>query len=146
MKTTQDFLETYTELSAERAELMNRRTELENDLAEVRNKIAHLDEVLNHLAPLGDVVWPANEIMGLGLTDAIRRVLKTSTEKLSAQDVREKLVDGLYDLDGLTAPMASIYKVLHRLLDSEEVEREREGTNVFYRWKTAPLSDEDIPF
>jgi len=147
MKTTEEFRRTYDDLSAEKDELTNRRTELENELAEVKTKIAHLDEVLDHLAPLSSIAYIETDIMGFGLTDAIRRVLTNSVDKLSATDVKQRLLENCYDLSGLSSPMASIYKVLSRLEDSGEAEREREGSKVFYKWKRSiPISDEDIPF
>ena len=146
MKTSEDFRRAYEEFMSEKADLMNRRTELENDLSEVRTKIAHLDEVIDHLAPLGSIAHMETDIMGFGLTDAIRRVLLNATDKLSAQDVRQQLEENLYDLKGLSAPMASIYKVLSRLEESGEIDRERDGGRVFFRRKASPISDEDIPF
>ena len=140
-----DFSKTWFELGAERDALVNKRTELETDLAEVRNKIAHLDAVLDHLAPLANLPWDDN-IVGLGITDAIRRVLQDSSERLSAQEVRQRLIEKGYNLSELTAPMASIYKVLSRLEESKEIEKEKEGSKVFYAWIRTPISDEDIPF
>jgi hypothetical protein len=139
-----DFAARWGELAGERLSLISRRTDLETELIEVRNKLLHLEEALNHLAPLANLT---SEIAGLGITDAIRLVLQSSDDKLSAQDIRQQLSDGGFDLGQLTAPMASIYKVLSRLEESKEVEKEKEGTKVFYRWKTtSPMSDEDIEF
>jgi hypothetical protein len=144
---TVDFAQTYSELSFERHSQINRRTELETELVEVRNRIAHLDEVLAHLAPLADISVDPNSIAGLGLTDAIRKILVTADDKMTAQDIRKRLVELDYDLSGLTAQMASIYKILSRLVeDSKEVDREKEDGRVYYKWKHPPITDEDIPF
>lgn len=145
----QDFAKTWHEVNKERFDLLNQRTTLETELSEVKTKISHLSEVLNHLAPLAGLMYANEEnISTLGLTDAIRSILKRSSdERMSPQDVRTRLGERGYDLSGLSAPMASIYKILTRLVDdSEEVEREREDGRVYYRWKSTPITDEDIPF
>jgi hypothetical protein len=144
----EDFGKTWKEVFMERSALLNHRTNLETELIELRNKIAHLDEVLNHLAPLAGLMYAnEEEISSLGITDAIRSILKRSGERLSPQDIRRLLSEKGYDLTGLSAPMASIYKILSRLVDdSQEVEREKEGGRVYYRWKHPPITDEDIPF
>ena len=142
----QDFEKTWQVLNAERNDLVNQRNDLEMDLIEVRNKLAHLSEVLDHLAPMAGMSSP-DEITSLGITDAIRMVLQSSTERMSPQDVRKTLADSSYDLSGLTSPMASIYKILSRLADeSGEAVREREDGRVYYKWKSSPITDEDIPF
>jgi len=142
-----DFAKTWSELQVERQELFNRRTDLETELSEVRTKISHLNEVLNHLGPLADISFSEDNISALGITDAVRLVLRGSSGRLSAQDIRKELVDKGYDLSTLSVPMASIYKILSRLSDDDgEVEREKEEGRVYYKWKIPPMTDEDIPF
>jgi len=145
-----DYEKTWDELSAERRTLVEQRTTLENELNEIRTKIAHLEEILNHLEPLAGIPW-LESIAGMGITDAIRAVLSRTKDSLSAQDVRQSLLQGGFDMSGLTQPMASIYKVLARLVDdSKEAERQKdESGKVTYRWKrTEPteITDDDIPF
>ena len=140
----QQLKDTWFELNRERARLVNQRTDLETELSEVNNKLAHLAEVLNHLAPLSGMNFEET-ISGLGITDAIRSILKHANERLSAADVRRSLTEQGFDFTGHTAPNASIYKVLNRLVTAEEVEREKdeESSRVYYKWK---ITDEDIPF
>jgi hypothetical protein len=140
-----DFMSEWSRIWEEREKQLNLRTDLETDLAEVRHKISHLDKVLEHLAPLANMSSPSCNISDLGITDAVRTVLRKANRKLSAPEIRKELADKGYDLSSLSAPMASIYKILSRL--SDEVEREKEdGGRVFFRWKHTPISDEDIPF
>jgi hypothetical protein len=146
-----DFAKTWHDLMAEKMRLFDQRTGLETELFEVRKKISHLTEVIDNLAPLAGLGYTSDgDLSQLGLTDAMRSVLKNSDERLSAQDLRRLLVEKGYDLSGLSAPMASIYKILSRLTeDPGEVEREKEEGRVYYRWKqetSGPLTDEDIPF
>jgi hypothetical protein len=146
-----DYEKTWRDLSAERTALLDRRVNHETQLIEINNEISHLDEVLSHLAPLAGM---SDSIPGMGITDAIRSILRNSSERMSAKEVFGELEEGGYDLSRLTAPMASIYKILSRLVnDSKEVERETEGDGafgrVFYKWKRydgPEITDEDIPF
>lgn len=143
---TASFRKTYLEISGERSNLIGRRTDLETELSETRNKIAHLDEILDHLSPLIGIPARNDSLHSLGLTDAIRAVIHIDSERFTPTDVRERLQERGYDLSDLTAPMASIYKVLSRLADDpdERLTREKEEGRVYYRF--AGISDEDIPF
>ncbi|MGA9545356.1 MAG: hypothetical protein WBQ85_17400 [Candidatus Sulfotelmatobacter sp.] len=143
-----DHAKIWSDYFAERQRLAKHRDGLETDLNETRRKLAHLDEILNHLRPLADMADTDEAMASLGITDAIRCVLRHSDERLSAQDVRQQLVDRGYDLSDLTAPLSSIYTILGRLSqgDDSEVEREKEEGRVYYKWKVPPITDEDIPF
>jgi hypothetical protein len=143
---TSDFARTFSELSAERSRQVNRRTELETELVDVRNRITHLDEALAHIAPLADISFNPDSIAGLGLTDSIRKILVLSDERVAAKDIHKRLRELDYDFSSLTAPMASIYKILSRLEESGEVERQKEDGRITYSWKVEPIRDEDIPF
>lgn len=138
--------ETYWKISKERDSLVSRRNDLETDLSDTRKKIAHIDEVLNHLAPMLGMTHRAGGLTGLGITDAIRHVIHRNGERFAPADVRERLQEAGYDLSDLTAPMASIYKILGRLAESpfEQLQREKEDGRVYYKF--TGISDEDIPF
>lgn len=142
-----DFEKTRAALMGEKSALIEQRTSLENELIEIRQKISHLEEILNHLAPLVGIAYDdVNDIPKLGLTDAIRTILKSANgDRMSAGDVRQKLIDCGYDLTELTAPMQSIYKILSRITEDEnsDFEREKEEYRVYFKWKG--ISDDDIP-
>jgi hypothetical protein len=138
-------------LFLKRFELHSRRSDLEAQLSDVNNQIAHLREVMAHLGPL--VGLPDGEsITALGITDAVRWVLKNSEDRLSPNEVRDMLAQKDYDLSNLTAPMGSIYKILSRLSSDNnrpEVLREKdEDGKVYYKWKREEvgITDDDIPF
>jgi len=154
-----DYLKTHSELTAERYKLTDERTSLETQLNEINNKISHLDEALRHLAPLAGMTDSQGSITGLGITDAIRTVLRNASrieggERMTASDIRRTLNEKGFDFSGMSQPMASIYKILSRLVDdSQEVERERieleeGGIRTVFWWKiTEPeISDEEVPF
>lgn len=143
-----DYCNRWYELVGEKGRLEDRRAALEAELSEIKTQIEHLDEVLNHLAPLAGICF-GKTVSNLGITDAIRTILRESQDRLSAQEVRRLLEDKGFDLSRYTSPMASIYKILGRLTDdSQEVEREKEDYKVFFRWKAENqgITDEDIPF
>ena len=140
-----DYRKTWFDICNERQHLISRRTELENDLVEIRNSISHLDEIIDHLAPLAGMAVDREDIAKLGLTDAIRAILRVKKERLAPQDVRQRLIEKGYDLSSLTAPMASVYKILNRLYAADEVAREKQDDgSVFYEWKG--ITDDEIPF
>lgn len=145
-----DYGEAWTSLVRERSTLRDQRASLETELSEVRIKIAHLDAILSHLEPLAGLSW-SESLSGLGITDAIRAVLSKSESRMSAKDVHGALEAGGFDMSGLTQPMASIYKVLSRLVDdSGEAEREKDDDGrVFYKWKreeSTEITLDDVPF
>jgi hypothetical protein len=147
----EEFALHWSAFQTEKWELVDRRTILETELSEISTKITHLDSLLEHLAPLSGITTN-EDISGLGITDAIRAVLKGSKERMSATEVRSTLVERGFDLSDHSAPMASIYKILGRLTEDGDssVEREKEDGRVFYRWKdptgSAEITDDDIPF
>ena len=140
----EDFRKQWLDIVHENRRLTDLRTSLELELSEVTNKIRHLQELLRHLAPLAGYDHEAS-ISGLGITDAIRNVLRDSKSRLSAAEVKVKLTERGFDFDGHTAPNASIYKILNRLsVEGGEVKRTREDDGkVFYEWI---ITDDDIPF
>ena len=147
----EDFKATWQRMYDESLELEDRRNILETELNEVKRQIAHIEGALNHLRPLAGL---SEDVAALGITDAIRLVLKNSKERMSPSDVRRTLHTKGFDLSGYSAPMASVYKILSRLADDPKqlVGRERDENGVFYRWVTdeyaqsAEISDDDIPF
>jgi hypothetical protein len=142
----EEYHDRWLELSRERERLTDQRATIETELSEINTQIDHLEEVLSHLAPLAGIS-SGRDLSGLGITVAIRTILKGSGERLSAQDVRRLLDERGFDLSRYSSPMASIYKILARLAeDHEEITREKEDFKVFYHWVTPEISDDDIPF
>jgi uncharacterized protein YhaN len=142
----EQYRETWDRLSNECHELEEKRDGLETDLSEVKSQIAHLEQVLNHLRPLAGLAVD-DDISDLGITEAIRVVLKNSKSRMSASDVRLALKAKGFDLSTYSAPMSSIYKVLGRLADdsSGPVVREKDGNGVFYLWRSATASFDQRP-
>lgn len=73
----------------------------------------------------------------LGLTDAIRNVLRTGAKWLTATEVRDSLLSTGFDFRGYTSnPLASIHAVLKRLKPDEVETTTIEGVAA-YRWKAS---------
>ena len=123
-----------------RTALFGKRASLEAELSDVKTQITHLNEIMGHLGPLAGL--PAGDnIAGMGITDAIRWILSNSEERMSPTNVRDNLIEKGFDLSSLTAPMASIYKILSRLAKESkpEVFREKDDDGkVYYRWINLP--------
>jgi hypothetical protein len=138
----------WVDLHSKRTALFDRRASLEADLSEVKSQIEHLNEILKHLGPLARL--PGGDVASMGITDAIRWVLNEANgRKMSPADVRDTLVEKGFDLSPLTAPMASIYKILSRLASESEPEVFREKGDdgkVYYGWIRPEITDEEIPF
>jgi hypothetical protein len=152
-----NYFRTWVDLESERNSLMGKRAELEADLNEVNNKISHLTETLRHLAPLAGVHGEHGGVIGLGITDAIRTILRSASHReedewMTASDVKKDLNEKGFDFSGISHPMASIYKILSRLVDDygeaekEKIELEEGGGRIAFRWKVPEITDEDIPF
>jgi len=132
------------QLVRRRRELRDSRADLETQLSEVNNELAHLDEAVSHLALLAGRPVEEGSVQGLGITDAIRSVLRQADgNRLSPSDIYQVMHNKWFDFSGYSQPMASIYKILARLKEGDEVEVEKEDHKIFYKWKN---TDEDFPF
>ena len=142
-----DYQTTWDAIVERRQELMSKRADLEADLDDINTEITHLDQILSHLTPLTgqhDVIFSSGDITGLGITEAIRTVLvEKCPNRVSANEVFQILKDKGFNFTKYSHPMASVYKVLSRLKDAEEVDVENENRNVFYKWR---IKEGDIPY
>ena len=71
-----------------------------------------------------------------GFTDTIRDLFRAAYPKgLTPKQLREKLVEVGFDLDGQANPMASIHSVLRRLCLRDEIEEHGDVEIGGFRWK-----------
>ena len=135
----------WSDLQRRRLDLYGKRADLEAQLRDVNTQINHLGGILSHLSVLAGVP-DKGDIASMGITDAVRWIMEKAEVKVSAQDVRDRLSEKGYDLSTLSAPMASIYKILARLASEPkpEITREKDSEGkVYYQWiKT----ETDVPF
>jgi hypothetical protein len=75
----------------------------------------------------------------VGLTDAVREVLKTVKVFITPVKVRDRLTEMHYDLSKYKNVLASLHTVLKRLADNDEVFVDTRGGKTMYRWKVPAL-------
>jgi hypothetical protein len=118
-------------LNAARRELdalLRQRDQIETRIARVRHTVAALSALCDEPTPVE-----------LGLTDAIRTVLRGSVEALAPTDVKERLDVLGFDLSSHANPLASVHTVLKRLVHAGEAETtEGYGGRMVY-WRKLPL-------
>jgi hypothetical protein len=118
-------------LNAARRELdalLRERDQIETRIARVRHTVAALSALCDEPTPVE-----------LGLTDAIRTVLRGSVEALAPTDVKERLDVLGFDLSSHANPLASVHTVLKRLVHAGEAETtEGYGGRMVY-WRKLPL-------
>jgi hypothetical protein len=109
----------------------DKRAELEVQIKEADTEITNLSKAIKSvLTVMG--VNQAEPISQLGITDAIRRVTH-SQSRMSATQIRIELEKEGFDCSGYQNVMASIYRILTRLVAQGQLEIERDGSNVYYK-------------
>lgn len=114
------------------ARLLDRRDDLEAQLDEVKKQIHNVDKIITHLMPIAGEAITA-DIPTLGLTDAIRKIMEQSKDRMSATDVHDELKHHRFDFSQYSQPAASIHTVLRRLAKKGEIAAEKDDWNVYYR-------------
>jgi hypothetical protein len=134
--TQTDYKEVLATLRNRLRDIDGERSELEVHRADLDNEASNIKATIAKLLPLcGETATP-DDLSGLGITDAVLKIVELARpERLSAQQVKERLAEKGFELSGYSNPMASIYKILSRLEEKKRIEVEREGMNSFYRAK-----------
>lgn len=135
---------------AEMTQLLHDRDEINWRIAKLAPVVEYLSALCNEMAPPPDLSV-STYIRELGLTDAIRFVLKNSGTGLSPTEVRDRLREAGFDLNRYENELPPIHNTLQRLKASGEVEERinaAAGTKT-YRWisglKRALLELEPTP-
>jgi DNA-binding transcriptional ArsR family regulator len=141
-----DYKDIIGKLNGKVVALRMRRTEIEVELAEIDTEISNIKAAVSKLLPLiGESSEPDN-LSGLGFTDAVRRILKLADGKhMTAGEIQKALGEKGFDLSGYSVPIASIYKILVRLYENGEVEREKEGSTVLHTATSKLLAKFEMP-
>lgn len=143
-KALEDVVAVYAELVFQKQDLEKQRKVIDQRMARVGMKIislANLCEDIPEDSLVGRVVKNASK---LGLTDAVREVLKATGERMTPPQVRDYLIRMNIKLDRFKNHLASITTVLVRLNDKGEVDMFYDKTTdkVTYQWKVE-TEDED---
>jgi hypothetical protein len=138
-----DFLYRQT-LEAAKAEfdsLLEEEGKLENRLAVIRERT---DVLRKTIISVGDLLGEDREPESVGITDAIRAVLKGRSDALfSAKGIRMSLQNANFPLANYKNVLAVIHTTLKRLEEQEEIAPVIRENKTYYKWIE---KDEDIPF
>jgi hypothetical protein len=157
--TDNDYKKALDTARAEMAELIIKKAEIEKRMARLKQTIASLsamseedeDEDIRLYIP-SDIeraqraaaAGIARMMAGrtIGLTDAVREVLKAADGWQYPTEVRDGLERMGIDTASYSNILASIHTILKRLAAKDEVEefKDSEGKGVSYRWKMQPTA------
>jgi|SRR5271157_2696696 len=132
----------------EMEELLSEQTQVEQRLAYIVDRRQVLQKTI---LSLGELLGEEFEPETVGITQAIRKVLKDSSDDkgsfMSPVGIRNILQKDGFPLSDYKNALAVIHTTLKRLEDQREVES-MTGTNgkAYYRWNKANITGEDIPF
>jgi hypothetical protein len=135
------------------------KTEMEALLTEQSQLEARLYHIATRLHVLRKTALSLGELLGeefepasIGITEAIRKVLKRHSEEdernsyVAPTTVRNQLQKDGFPLSDYKNALAVIHTTLKRLDEQKEVESLTSEGKVYYRWNKANITDEDIPF
>ena len=129
--------------------LQERRKELELEIEEIDRKMLKLRRTLEALDQVlrPDTTYSPqiNGLKEMGLTDAVRAVLKNSRSEMTAGNVRDFLVRAEYPLNA-ERPISAIHTVLTRLYKNGEAERDKDDRDgKVFRWKAPSIKPPPKP-
>ena len=108
------------------------QTQMDRHETAIRGLLALVDdesELIGYLQRLDEIIKPS------GFTDAIRSVLQRNTSAMTPVQVKDALSESGFDLTGYSNPLASVYTILKRLAQTEDVEATTKDGKSAYLWK-----------
>jgi len=131
--TDEHYKEAFATARQELERLLEQREEIDKRISQLKQSIVALAPLAEEQDLLAEIVkgWMGE----MGITDAIREVLKSSGDALTAMEVKDQLVRTGTSLRDYKNPLASIHAVLKRLVESDEAiaDTDTEG-NATYQW------------
>lgn len=121
--------------------------ELERELSVHRMKIAGLANLVESIPEDSEIHDMLMSLKSMGLTDAVREVLKAGDRAMTPLEVRDSLLRIGYDLSVYKNVQAVIHTALKRLADRREIEQAfHSGTNEpigLYFWLPSSIAFHD---
>jgi ABC-type transporter Mla subunit MlaD len=122
-------------------------TNYETALCDATDELSRLktqrDDIDTRIARLESAIAGLNGLLGrqrggeqLGMTTALRTVLKAATEPMSLNALRCALDSLGFDLSGYSQPLPTIATAVKRLVDRAEAEQVESPSGTCYRWKS----------
>jgi hypothetical protein len=128
------------EMLAEQAELDQRRIALDRDIARWGEKIVHLAALVDDIPEESNVGRFMKMRKEMGLTNAVREVLKASKRSLMPTQVRDGLIKAGFDVSEYQNILATLHITLKRLVASKEALEVKKDGNKVYSWNpNAPV-------
>jgi hypothetical protein len=129
--------------------LLIEQTQIEQRLAHI---VSRLQVLRKTILSLGELLGEEFEPETIGITEAIRKVLRDAQDErgsfITPIGVRNALQKSGFPLSEYKNALAVIHTTLKRLEDQDEVETTTwSNGKVAYRWnRSREITDEDIPF
>jgi hypothetical protein len=120
--------------------------ELLQKRADLDKRISTLQITIEGLAALSDPAKPADaapeaqqlDLQELGITDAIRAVLRESRVHMTAPQIRNSLVDRGYNVDRFASILTVIHNTVKRMHDQGEIAVVHDPSGRFVGWMYQP--------
>lgn len=134
---------------SEMESLLTEQTEVEKRLSFINSRVNDLKKTI---LSLGELVGEEFEPETMGITDAIRKVMRGALDDkgsyISPISVRNFLQKDNFPLSAYKNPLAVIHTTLKRLEEQLEVQSTTlNNGKTYYRWnKKMEITDDDIPF
>jgi hypothetical protein len=112
---------------AEMAKLLHERASLDSRLSQLNSTIEVLSGLLNE-APKPEAVLSAEMLEGMGISEAIRRVLRDANVGLAPSQIKNKLIESGFELAKYANSGAVIYNTLKRLELQKEIVAVRDSS------------------
>ena len=145
MLNEKNYEEALDNIRSELEDLLNEESRLEEALVKIRERYEKLAKAGQSLARL---IGEEEEEESIGITDAIRMILKTGSERIWAPIwVRSQLKADGFPIERYKNPLAVIHTTLKRLEGQGEVRTLENSGKTYYMWiKQEAGEDSGFPF
>ena len=143
MVTDSDYKKTLDGIRSELEDLLNQESEFERRLTETRWRYEALGKAAQALAGL---LGEDEEEESVGITDAIREILRSGEHIWQPIAVRNRLQREKFPLEKYQNPLAVIHSTLKRIEGQGEVKAVEHDGKIYYKWIVPEITDDDIPF
>jgi len=126
---------------AEMTELLRKRAHLDSRLTQLKSTIDVLSSLVNEPPKLGAEI-SAEMLDDMGISEAIRRVLRESQVALTPNQIKNKLSDFGFDLAQYSNSGAVIYNTLKRLERQKEITPVNDSSGTIAYTVTPSYADE----
>lgn len=142
----QSYRQAFEDAKAEREECLAEEEQLVDRLSTARSRIESLNSTVDSLGVLLGETSTKGEV---GLTDAVRELLKADKLWWAPTAVRAHLKKKGFPINEYKQPLSVIHTTLKRLVDQGELKVSELKGKTHYKWdsdREVGITDDDIPF